>query len=73
MSGVVGMVSPWYHPWSYFNEPTRLLLAAACLWLGKLEQFRGSNSSWLYAGPLCLFDYDFQCVVRPRVEILKAI
>ena len=36
MSGVVGMVSPWYHPWSYFNEPTRLLLAAACLWLGKL-------------------------------------
>ena len=36
LSGVVGVVSPWYHPWNYTNEPTRLLLAAVCLWFGKL-------------------------------------
>jgi hypothetical protein len=36
MSGIVGVVSPWYHPWSYSNEPTRVLLAATCLWIGKL-------------------------------------
>ena len=26
-----GVVSPWYFPWSYFNEPTLLLAAAVCL------------------------------------------
>jgi len=36
MSGIVGVVSPWYYPWSYVNEPTRLLLAAAFLLLAKL-------------------------------------
>lgn len=32
-SGIACVVCPWYHPWSYDNEPTRLLIAASSLLL----------------------------------------
>ena len=31
MGGIAALVDPWYHPWSYFNEPSRLLIAASLL------------------------------------------
>ena len=30
-SGIAGIVSPWYDPWSYGNQPTLLLIAAVFL------------------------------------------
>jgi hypothetical protein len=35
MGGIAALVDPWYHPWSYLNEPTRLLIAASLLVVGK--------------------------------------
>ena len=35
MGGLIPFVSPWYHPWSYFNEPSHLLLAASLLAIGR--------------------------------------
>src|SRR5688572_17339777 len=35
MSEIACVVCPWYHPWSYANEPTRLLIAACSLCLSK--------------------------------------
>ena len=29
--GIAGLVNPWYHRWSYFNEPSSLLVAALLL------------------------------------------
>lgn len=31
-----GVVSPWYFPWSYFNEPTLLLAAAVFLRINRI-------------------------------------
>lgn len=33
--GIGALVDPWYHPWSYLNEPSRLLVAASFLAMGK--------------------------------------
>ena len=35
MGGIAAFVDPWYHPWSYFNEPSRLLVAALLLTIGR--------------------------------------
>jgi hypothetical protein len=35
MGGIAALVYPWYHPWSYFNEPSRLLVAASLLTIGR--------------------------------------
>ena len=35
MGGIAAFIDPWYHPWSYFNEPSRLLLAASLLAIGR--------------------------------------
>lgn len=35
MGGIAALVDPWYHPWSYFNEPSRLLVAASLLVMGR--------------------------------------
>ena len=35
MGGIAALVDPWYHPWSYFNEPSRLLVAASLLAMGR--------------------------------------
>ena len=35
MGGIAALVDPWYHPWSYFNEPSRLLVAASLLAIGR--------------------------------------
>jgi hypothetical protein len=36
MGGIAALVDPWYHPWSYFNEPSRLLVAASLLAMGRV-------------------------------------
>jgi|SRR6185295_12816206 len=33
--GIACLVCPWYDPWSYTNEPSILLLAAAFLWMSR--------------------------------------
>ena len=43
-----GVACPWYYPWSYFNEPTILLVAAFFLFLGRI---------WSYALSSCLSGY----------------
>lgn len=35
MSGIACVVCPWYHPWTFTNEPTLLLLATVLLRFGK--------------------------------------
>jgi len=35
MGGIAALVDPWYHPWSYLNEPSRLLVAASLLAMGR--------------------------------------
>ena len=35
MGGIGALVDPWYHPWSYLNEPSRLLVAALFLLPGR--------------------------------------
>ena len=35
MGGIAALIDPWYHPWSYLNEPSRLLVAASFLAMGK--------------------------------------
>jgi len=39
MGGIAAVVDPWYRPWSYYNEPTRLLVAASLLLV---------NRAWSY-------------------------
>ena len=48
MSGIACVVCPWYDPWSYTNEPTRLLIAALSLWL---------NRAWSYVIAFALGGY----------------
>jgi hypothetical protein len=36
-SGIACVVCPWYHPWSWFNEPSLLLAAALFLRLNKTK------------------------------------
>jgi hypothetical protein len=48
MSGIACVVCPWYHPWSYSNEPTRLLVAACSLCVSR---------GWSYAVALALTGY----------------
>ena len=31
-----GVIAPWYFPWSYFNEPTLILVAAICLGIDRV-------------------------------------
>jgi hypothetical protein len=50
MRGIAAMVDPWYHPWSYFNEPTRLLLAASLLLVDRI---------WGYLGAIGISGYLF--------------
>src|ERR1700752_270590 len=38
-----GVVAPWYFPWSYFNEPTLLLIAAICLRIDRAWADYGSS------------------------------
>jgi len=35
MRGIGALVDPWYHPWTYLNEPSRLLIAASLLLIGR--------------------------------------
>jgi hypothetical protein len=49
-SGIACVVCPWYHPWSYTNEPTRMLIAALFLWLGR---------AWSYVIVFALGGYMF--------------
>ena len=39
MRGIGTLVDPWYHPWSYFNEPTQLLLASTLLLTGRIWSY----------------------------------
>ena len=39
MRGIAALIDPWYHPWSYFNEPTRLLLASSLLLLDRIWSY----------------------------------
>jgi len=48
MRGIAALVDPWYHPWSYFNEPSRLLLAASFLLIGR---------AWSYLATIGLAGY----------------
>lgn len=50
MGGIACLVCPWYDPWSYTNEPTRLLIAASSLWLSR---------AWSYVIALALGGYMF--------------
>ncbi len=54
ISGIACVVCPWYHPWSYGNEPTLLLVAAVLLILKRFS----SN-----AGALTLCSYLLACVL----------
>jgi len=42
MRGIAALVDPWYHPWGYFNEPTRLLLAASLLVVNRVWSYLGA-------------------------------
>lgn len=44
MGGIAALVDPWYHPWSYFNEPSRLLVAALLLAVGRAWSDRAALS-----------------------------
>ena len=44
MGGIAALVDPWYHAWSYFNEPTRLLIAASLLVAGRTWSDLGAVS-----------------------------
>jgi hypothetical protein len=35
MGNIAALVDPWFRPWSYLNEPGRLLLAASLLLIGR--------------------------------------
>jgi hypothetical protein len=48
MGGIGALVDPWYHPWSYFNEPSRLLLAASLLLVDRI---------WSYLGAIVISGY----------------
>src|SRR5258705_8024715 len=48
MRGIAALVDPWYHPWTYFNEPTRLLVAASLLLIGR---------DWSYLAAIGLCGY----------------
>jgi hypothetical protein len=50
MSGIACYIYPWYHPWTYTNEPTRLLVAALFLRLGRV---------WSYVIAFALGSYMF--------------
>jgi len=39
MDGIAALVDPWYHPWTYFNEPTRLLLASSLLLVDRIWSY----------------------------------
>jgi hypothetical protein len=52
--GIACVLCPWYHPWSYTNEPTRLLIAASLLWLSR---------TWSYAVAFALGGYIFAYAV----------
>jgi hypothetical protein len=58
MSGIACVVCPWYHPWSYTNEPTRLLVAASCLWLSRAWSYviAFALSGYMVAYLVYLFD-----------------
>jgi hypothetical protein len=43
------VVCPWYHPWSYLNEPTILLVAALFL---RFNQWWGNTTAFVLAGYL---------------------
>src|ERR1700738_139685 len=43
------VVCPWYHPWSYLNEPTILLLAALFL---RVNRWWGSTAAFILSGNL---------------------
>ncbi len=45
LSGIACVICPWYDPWSYINEPTRLLVAACSLQLSR---------GWSYAVTIAL-------------------
>jgi len=44
----MGYICPWYDPWRYANEPTRLLVAACLLRAGK---------DWSYSAAIALFGF----------------
>jgi len=48
MGGIAALVDPWFRPWSYWNEPSRLLLAASFLLVGR---------SWSYLAATGLSGY----------------
>jgi hypothetical protein len=56
--GIACVVCPWYDPWSYTNEPSILLIAAAFLWLSRkwsyLLALGLSGYLWVYATRLFL-------------------
>ena len=54
-SGIACVVCPWYHPWSWFNEPTLLLVAALFVRL---------NRTWCYIVALILSGYLVSYSVR---------
>ena len=42
MGGIGALVDPWYHRWTYFNEPSRLLVAALFLLPGRVWGYLAS-------------------------------
>jgi hypothetical protein len=48
MGNIAALVDPWFRPWSYWNEPSRLLLAAFLLLVGR---------SWSYLAAIGLTGY----------------
>jgi hypothetical protein len=49
IGGIACVVCPWYHPWSYLNEPTILLVAALFL---RLNRWWGNTTAFVLAGYL---------------------
>jgi hypothetical protein len=49
IGGVACVVCPWYHPWSYLNEPTILLVAALLL---RVNRWWGHTLDLVLAGYL---------------------
>ena len=54
MGGIAAFVDPWYHPWSYFNEPSRLLVAGSLLAMGRAWSDLAAVSLSAYGDPFHL-------------------
>ena len=63
------LVPPWYNFWSFTNEPSRLLLEAALLWLGRKWSYAlAASVSGFIVGQLV---YIFTIIEMTPVQDLK--